>query len=559
MSRSAVALLCCVTAWGQIRFEEISDKSGLEFVLRSGAGGRFHLPELMLGGVAAFDYDGDGCSDLYFANGAKMPNLEKSPSYSNRLYRNRCDMSFEDVTASAEVAGRGYSIAVAAADYDNDGWVDLFVAGVDRNTLYRNQGDGTFFDATEQAGLTGGVFGRDKSWSAAAGWFDADNDGLLDLWISNYVRWDPAVEPVCGSPEGRAYCHPDSYQGTANQVYRNNGDGSFSDVSDLGGLAAVVGRGMSAAFADHDLDGDLDVFVTNDSMRNFLYRNEGDFRFSEVGLESGVGYGEHGRAVAGMGADFRDLDEDGFPDIVLTAMINDTFLAFRNIEATGLFEEVTTRWNLAAPTRSRTGWGLGAIDFDNDGWKDLFFATSHFPKLERLIGASPEQKAMVLRNDGGRFTDVSERAGLHRAAQHRGAAFADFDGDGRVDIAVSAIGEQARLFRNVSEAGRWTAFRLRGVKSNRDGLGARIRLTLDDGSTRYNHAFTAVGYASSSEPIVRFGLGDANTVEQARIIWPNGEVQEIEVGTLNQIIDVVESTSHPETGGFDRPDSRSIR
>ncbi|MBI4874380.1 MAG: CRTAC1 family protein [Acidobacteria bacterium] len=502
--------------------------------MRNGSSGRLHQVELMPAGVAALDYNNDGCFDIFFANGAALPSLEKSePGFRNGLYRNNCDRTFTDVTETAGVAGAGYSMAVAAADYDNDGYTDLFVAGVNRNILYRNRGGGRFEDVTARAGVSSQV------WSISAGWFDYDNDGWLDLLVSNYVAWDPKTEPHCGPADAPIYCHPDSYRPLPNQLLHNNRDGTFTDVSEASGIARHLGKGMGLAFADFDRDGFTDVYVANDSVRSFLFRNRGDGTFQEMGLEAGVALREDGAAIAGMGADFRDFDNDGWPDLVVSGMINDTFLLFRNLGKRRIFEDFGARSGLLMGTRQLTGWSLGMVDFDNDGWKDLFFALSHFPRLERYLGRNSSLPNKVFRNlDGRRFVEVP--AGLDIAALHHGAAFADFDNDGRVDAVVSALNGPAELYRNVSQAGQWAAFRLHGKRSNRQGLGAEVRLTLSDGRVLYNHATTSVGYACSSEPLVRFGLGAAE-IAKVEIRWPGGRTQTLAGVKTGRIVAVEEA------------------
>ncbi|HXA07298.1 MAG TPA: CRTAC1 family protein [Bryobacteraceae bacterium] len=529
---AALWLLLTVTLAGQIRFQDVAQKAGLRLELKNGAAGEFHLIELMPGGVAALDFNNDGCMDVFFTNGASVPSLRKDgPQYSNRLFRNNCDGTFIDVTEKAGVAGEGYSMAAAAADYNNDGFVDIFVAGVNRNFLYRNRGDGTFEDVTAKAGLSGIDPKFGKMWSISAGWFDADNDGWLDLFVSTYVAWDPKTEKPCGPPENRYYCHPDDYAGRPHQLFRNNRDGTFTDVSQSSGIAGSIGRGMGVAFADFNRDGLTDVFVANDSVRNFLFQNLGNFRFKEVGLETGASLGEAGRAVASMGADFRDYDNDGLPDIVVTALINDSFLLFRNLGPPTFFEDYTIRSALKQATQQLTGWSMGMFDFDNDGFKDLFFANSHFPHLGQLLGIPSPLANSIFRNLGnGKFADVSKQAGpdFQNPGFYHGAAFADFDGDGRIDVIVTAINSPARLYKNTTpDAGHWIAFKLVGTRSNRDGLGAEIQVTLPGGRMLYNQASTSVGYASSSEPLVRFGLGAQPVITRVRIRWPSGFVQEL--------------------------------
>ena len=515
------------SADAQIRFEDIAKKSGLNFTLKNSASGHFRQVELMPGGVAAIDYDNDGCTDIFFTNGAALPSLRKTgPEFSNRLFHNNCDSTFTDVTSKAGVAGEGYSMAAAVGDFDNDGFVDLFVAGVNRNILYHNRGDGTFEDVTQKAGLSGIDPKYGKLWSVSAGWFDFDNDGHLDLFVSNYVIWDPLKEKACGAPDHRLYCHPDNYSGSPNQLFHNNGDGTFTDVSQKSGIAKHIGKGMGVSFADFDGDGFTDVFVANDSIRNFLFRNKGNGTFEEVGLQAGVALADHGNAIAGMGTDFRDYNNDGLPDLAVTGMVNDTYLLFRNRGGKSLFEDDTIHSGLARLTNQLTGWGMGFFDFDNDSWKDLFFANSHFPQLNRYLGTQSELANSVFRNTGnGRFEDVSLSAGadFQSKALYRGAAFADFDNDGRVDVVVTALNAPAKLFRNTTtRAGHWLALKLTGSKSNRGGVGAKICVTLPDGRKLYNHATTSVGYASSSEALVRFGLGAQDHVKTIEVLWPSG-------------------------------------
>jgi len=544
-----VVLLCgAVTgpaATPSIRFKEVAASSGLRFELRNGASGEFHQIELTGGGVAVLDYNNDGCTDIFFTNGAAIPSLRKTgPEFYNRLFRNNCDMTFTDVTAEAGLAGEGYSTAVAIGDFDNDGFADIFVAGVKRNILYRNLGNGRFADITAQAGIAGTDAKFGKMWAASAGWLDYDNDGWLDLFVSNYVVWDAATEPRCGTPERQFYCHPKAYQGLPGQLFHNNRDGTFTDVSQASGIGRHIGKGMGVAFADFDGDGLTDIFVANDSVRNFLFHNRGNGTFEEIGLEAGVALRDDGFAIAGMGGDFRDFDNDGKPDLVVSGILNDSFLLFRNLGGLRGFEDYAQRTGLLMGTRPLTGWSLGMYDFDNDGWKDLFFALSHLSQLDRYLGRDSALPNRVFRNvEGKRFEDVSAGAGpeFQQAGMHRGVAFADFDNDGRVDAVVSVVNGPAKLFRNVTGGdSHWLAIRLHGRRSNRQGLGAVVHVRLPDGRDLYNHATTAVGYACSSEALVRFGLGSNRVAQSIEIRWPGGGVQQISNVAGGRIVDVVE-------------------
>ena len=547
-----ILLAAVLAAWAAtsapgppIRFEEIAQKAGLRFELRNAADGRFHQIELMVGGVATLDFNNDGCADVFFTNGAAIPSLRKTGAeFHNRLYRNNCDLTFTDVTGQAGVAGEGYSMAAASGDFDNDGFVDLFVAGVNRNILFHNLGNGRFADVTVSAGMAGVDPKPGKPWSISAGWLDYDNDGWLDLFISNYVVWDPATEIRCGTAEQQFYCHPNAYQGLPNQLFHNNHDGTFTDVSQASGIARHIGKGMGAVFADFDGDGFTDVFVANDSVRHFLFRNQGDGTFREVALEAGVALRDDGAAIAGMGADFRDFDNDGSPDLIVSGMINDAFQLFRNRGSKWSFEDWGQRSGLLMGTRPLTGWSLGMYDLDNDGWKDLFFALAHFTELDRYIGRNAALANRVFRNvEGRRFEDVSSDAGadLQKAALHHGAAFADFDNDGRIDAVVSVLNGPAKLFRNTTAGGaHWLALKLRGTRANRQGLGAVVRVTLPDGRVLHGHATTSVGYASSSEPLVRFGLGTNPKAAAVEIRWPGGGIQRLANVEAGRILEVVE-------------------
>jgi enediyne biosynthesis protein E4 len=501
-----------------IAFEDVAERAGVHFTLRNSATPEKHQIETMPGGVAVFDYNNDGRPDIYFVNGATVPGLTKNgQEFRNALYHNNGDGTFTDVTEQAGVGGVGYGMGVAAGDFDNDGWEDLFVTGVNRTTLYRNRGDGTFEDVTAKAGVEG------KVWSIAAGWFDYDNDGFLDLFVVNYVKWDPAKERFCGDLDRkiRTYCDPEFYEGLANTLYHNNGDGTFRDVSEAPGIAAHIGKGMGVVFADYDHDGRTDVFVANDTMPNFLFHNEGSGKFREVGLEAGVALNDNGEPISSMGADFRDLYNDGREDLFVTGLAGETFPLFRNL-GTGLFEDVTYGSGVGRATVRWSGWSNGIVDLNNDGLKELFVACG-----DVQINA-PQRNLVLMNQGGGIFSDVSAEAGadFQELGQHRGAAFGDFDGDGRVDVVVTRLNGRVELFHNVSPGkNHWVAFRLVGHRSNRDGIGARIHLVSDSGAEQWNHVTTSVGYACSSDRVAHFGLGADRRAKLVEIAWPSGARQ----------------------------------
>ena len=516
-----------------IRFENVAPRSGIGFVLQNCPTPRKHLIETMAGGLAVFDYDGDGRADIFFTNGADLPSLRKTgKQYWNRLYRNEGGFKFRDVTEEAGLAGEGYSMGAAAGDYDNDGHPDLFVAGVNRNILYRNLGNGKFEDVTVKAGIKSG------EWAVAAGWFDYDNDGRLDLWVVHYAKWSTDYDRFCGdSSRGiRVYCHPKYFEGLASTLYHNKGDGTFEDVSEKAGIAAFAGRGMSVVFADYDQDGYPDVFVTNDNMPNFLFHNRGDGTFEETALLAGVSLREDGKPVASMGADFRDYDNDGRPDIAVTALAHETFPLFRNL-GKGSFADATYVSHMAALSEQHSGWGTGLFDLNNDGWKDIFTSNAHVnDRVELFEAAVYKEPDLVFANLGnGTFAGVPG-SGLNLAKAHRGSSYADFDGDGRIDAVVSSLGEAVELWRNVSpDENHWIDIQLTGTRSNRDGIGAHIRI-----GNQYNDMTSAVSYASASLAPVHFGLGKASQVDRIEITWPSGKRQVLEKVQADQVLKVRE-------------------
>jgi hypothetical protein len=506
-----------------------------------------NAPETMAGGVATFDYNGDGRPDIFFTNGADISTLKKdSPKYRNRLFRNDGNGVFTDVTDAAGLAGSGYDMGVAAADYDNDGHPDLFVAGLHHSTLYHNNGDGTFTDVTVKAGLDASLNHPDPQygplWAITAAWVDVNNDGLLDLFVVNYMQWTYSSQPLCGIVNTTAdYCHPRTYKGQPNQLFLNKGDGTFQDVSKEWGIRDHVGKGMGVGVADYDLDGRPDLFVTNDASYNFLFHNLGN-KFEERAFETGIALPEDGNAISGMGLDFRDFNNDGYPDIVFAALINQTYPLFVNT-GKGDFREITTPSGLRDATISKSGFGAALYDFDNDGWKDLFVSGGHVQSLSTPSQPS-DQYNTVFHNPGatGKWIALTGEAGLMAspAARHRGCAFGDLDGDGRIDVVVTALSKGAEIWMNRSEnSGHWLDIALRGTKSNRDGIGARIKLVTKTG-TQYNHMTTSVGYASSSDGPVHFGLSSNTHVDLIEIRWPSGIIQTLKDVAADRILNVTE-------------------
>jgi len=517
-----------------IRFRNVAAEAGIDFVLENSATPEKQIVETMAGGVVAFDYDGDGRIDLFFTNGGSMPGLEKNdPKFRNRLYRNLGGRRFKDVTDEAGLAGSGYSMGAAAADYDNDGHIDLFVAGVRENHLYRNLGNGKFEDVTRKAGIRGGV------WAIAGGWLDYDNDGRLDLLVVNYLQWNPDNPPFCGDRAvARAYCHPKLFKGLANTLYHNKGDGTFEDVSVQSGIAKYVGKGMSVAVADYDEDGFPDIFVTNDKIPNSLFHNLRNGKFEEVGLEAGAGLPDHGKAISSMGADFRDYDNDGLPDIAVAALAGETFPLFRN-DGKGTFWDAGYRSRLGQLSNKRSGWSPLLIDLNNDGWKDLFVSGAHVnDTVESFEAVKYKLSNFVFGNAGnGTFQDLTGDVGadFQTPGVHRGAAFADFNNDGKMDVAVTLIGGRAELWENTSPAANtWLDVKLTGTRSNRDGLGACVRI-----GTQRNLMTSNAGYSSSSLVPVHFGTGTATQVD-VEVLWPSGVRQTLRNVRTNQVLAVRE-------------------
>jgi hypothetical protein len=541
--------LAAATPASDVQFTDFTQQSKVDFKQENSATSNKYLIETMGGGVALFDYDNDGRLDIFFTDGAKLDDPmpdgkapdKSAPKYWNRLYHQNGDGTFTDVTERAALTGMPqgfYSMGVAVGDYDNDGYEDIYVTGFGGNILYHNNGNGTFADVTKKAGVGAG------GWSASAGFFDYDNDGKLDLFVTRYVDWSFKTNRHCGEnkPGYRAYCHPDNWDGATDILYHNNGDGTFTDVSVKAGVANPRGKGLGVSFADYDGDGFTDIFVANDSVQCFLYHNSGHGTFTEEGLLAGVGYNEDGKTFAGMGADFSDYDNDGRPDIVVTDLSNERYMVFRN-NGDGSFRDVTNASGMGSATLAFSGWSTHLFDFDNDGWKDIFVAQSHV--MDTIEKTSPNlrylEPPLLLRNQSGHFVRVVPGEMFQKEWAGRGAAFGDIDNDGDTDIVVSNVGQKAYVLRNDGgNRKNWIAIETVGTKSNRDGIGARVKVISASGATQYFTVNTAAGYLSASDKRLNVGLGDDSTAKLIEIRWPSGVLQKFQNANTRQMLRVVE-------------------
>jgi hypothetical protein len=529
-----------------IEFEDVTAKSGIRFQHQASRTSRKYLPESMGAGVAIFDYDNDGWLDLFFVNGAKLQDPmprgsspdKSDPRYWNRLYHNNRDGTFTDITEKAGLQGRLYGMGVATGDYDNDGNVDLLVTNLGGNILYHNNGDGTFTDVTAKAGVGG------SGWCTGACFVDYDRDGSLDLMVSRYVQWDFS-EVYCGEhrPGYRAYCHPDQFEPITHFMFHNNGDGTFTDLSKKCGIASSPGKGLGVAIDDFDGDGWPDIFVANDSVAEQLFRNNHEGTFTEVALISGLGYDQNGHAFAGMGADFGDYKNTGWPSVFVNALANQKYKLFRNDK--GTFEDVTDSIGLGASTLSHSGWGAKWIDYDNDGWLDLFVAQGHVMDNIQLTEPSLRylEPPLLLRNDQGRFSKVSPQSGsiFTTPIAARGAAFGDLDNDGRVDVAINCNDGPAIILHNrVGNGNHWLILNLTGTSSNRDAIGSKIRLVTESGQQQTRFLSTAGSYLAASDKRAHFGLGSSKKIRLIEITWPSGIVQRLESVSADQILQVKE-------------------
>jgi hypothetical protein len=528
-------------------FEDVTLKSGVRFHHNAGKTSQKYLPETMGSGVAMFDYNNDGLLDLFFVNGAALADpmpLGAQPDKSdprswNRLYRNNGNGTFTDVTLEAGVRGEGYGMGVAAGDFDNDGWTDFYVTSLGRNTLYRNNRDGTFTDITAHAGVGG------AGWSVSACFVDYDRDGLLDLIVTRYLDWDFSRNVYCGERRTgfRAYCHPDEFSPATHLVFHNNGDGTFTDVSKKSGIGAVEAKGLGIAVNDFDRDGWPDIVIANDSFPQQLFRNNRDGTFAEMAGELSMAFDEDGKRFAGMGVDFADYENSGWPGIFIDALASQRYALYRNRKGES-FDYVSGESGISRATVSHSGWGAKFIDYDNDGWKDLFVVQGHVMDNIELTQPSTHYREplLLMRNRRGKYDDTLLSGNLFQGPlAARGAAFGDLNNDGSIDVAINCNnGPAVVLFNRGGNANHWLLVKTVGTRSNRDGIGAHIRLVAGPGEEQHGFVSTAGSYASSSDKRVHFGLGNAAEVPLLEITWPSGTVQRLRSIKADQIVTATE-------------------
>jgi hypothetical protein len=532
------------------KFVDVTSQSRVTFRHQASPTSKKYLLETMGSGVALFDYDNDGRLDIFLGNGARLEDptpagtipRKDAPKYWDRLFHQKPDGTFEDVTEKASVKGLGYSTGVAVGDYDDDGFEDLYVAGYGRNLLYHNNGNGTFTDVSEQAGVAG------SGWSTSAAWVDYDNDGRLDLVVARYMEWN-FTDLYCGERrEGfRSYCHPDLFKPVSILLYHNDGNGKFTEVAEKAGAGKPC-KGLGVAIADYDHDGWMDILIANDAIPQTLFHNRGNGTFEEVGMVAGMAVDGDGTTFSGMGVDFADYNNDGWPDVFITDLANQRYALFANA-GDGSFDYATNPTGLGAITLLHSAWGVKFLDYDNDGWKDLFVVQSHvMDNIERNEShlRYREPPLLVHNEKGKKFVDVSAQSGdvFQQQWAGRGMAIGDMNNDGKVDVVVTSTDGPAWILRNdTPTANHWISLSLVGVKSNRDGIGARVKIVTER-DEQYSSVTTAGSYQSSSDKRVHFGVGASTSIKLIEITWPSRMVQTLKDTKADQFLTVTEAASN---------------
>ncbi len=530
---------------GAIVLSDVTKETGITFIHTDGSSGRRYIVESVSSGLALFDYDGDDDVDIYFLNGAPLKGTKYDMVPRNELYRNEGDWKFTDVTDQAGVGDTGFGLGVAAGDYDNDGDLDLYVNNYGPNVLYRNNGDGTFTDVTGQAGVADG-----HKVGAAVLFFDMDKDGDLDLFVSNYLDFTYENHLMRTSKGIPMYAGPMDFPPMPNDLFRNNGDGTFTDVSVDSGVAQHKGWGMGGICADYDNDGDTDVHIVNDVYANFLFENDGTGKFEESGLIAGIAYDLHGDDQGSMGVECGDYDNDGLLDFYQTSYAQELTTLYRNL-GDGMFRDVTMITGAGAETLAHVTWGLGLVDFDNDGDRDIFVACGHLQDNVELYdntAASAVRNILLMNTGDGKFVDVSDQSGdgMEVKLRSRAAGFDDLDNDGDIDVVILNSRREPTVLRNDSPSkGHWLGVSLRGVKTNRDGIGAHVKVVAGD-LTLIDEVHSGRGYQSHYGMRLHFGLGDRERVDRIEVRWIGGGLDVFEDIAADQFLTLTEGSSKTE-------------